>query len=68
MGRIGAANNLGTVVGPVSGGILAAVALVFLYGVAIITGLMAVLMALFLPPSPCPTARVLSLGKPFVKV
>ena len=65
MGRIGAANNLGTVVGPVSGGILAAVALVFpLYGVAIITGLMAVLMALFLPPSPhVPTARVLSLGQ-----
>ncbi len=65
MGRIGAANNLGTVVGPVSGGILAAVALVFpLYGVAIITGLMAVLMALFLPPSPhVPTERALSLGQ-----
>lgn len=53
MGRIGAANNLGTVIGPVSGGILAAVTLVFpLYAVSVITGLMAIGTAIFLPPSP----------------
>ena len=53
MGRIGAANNLGTVIGPVSGGILAAVTLVFpLYAVSLITGLMAIGTALFLPQSP----------------
>ncbi|MQX54033.1 MFS transporter [Alcanivorax sediminis] len=53
MGRIGAANNLGTVIGPVSGGVLAAVSLVFpLYAVSVITGLMAITTAMFLPPSP----------------
>nr|WP_281502047.1 MFS transporter [Alcanivorax sp. S6407] len=53
MGRIGAANNLGTVIGPVSGGILAAVTLVFpLYVVSVITGLMAIGTAIFLPQSP----------------
>ncbi len=63
MGRIGAANNLGTVIGPVSGGILAAIALIFpLYGVAVLTGLMAVAAALWLPASPhAPTVRTLSL-------
>lgn len=63
MGRIGAANNLGTVIGPVSGGILAAIALIFpLYGVAVLTGLMAVATALWLPASPhAPTVRTLSL-------
>ncbi len=53
MGRIGAANNLGTVLGPGVGGMLAAVALVLpLYLVAAIVGLMAVCIILFLPPSP----------------
>lgn len=53
MGRIGAANNLGTVVGPVSGGILAAITLIFpLYAVSVLTGLMAIGTAFFLPPSP----------------
>ncbi len=53
MGRIGAANNLGTVVGPVSGGILAAITLVFpLYAVSVLTGLMAIGTACFLPASP----------------
>ncbi|WP_231880720.1 MULTISPECIES: MFS transporter [unclassified Alcanivorax] len=63
MGRIGAANNIGTVVGPVSGGMLAAVALVFpLYGVAALTALMAISVALWLPPSPHqPTARTVPL-------
>ena len=63
MGRIGAANNIGTVVGPVSGGILAAIALVFpLYGVAVLTALMAIGVALWLPPSPHrPTARTVPL-------
>ncbi|WP_297763950.1 MFS transporter [uncultured Alcanivorax sp.] len=65
MGRIGAANNLGTVIGPVSGGLLAAVGLVFpLYGVAALTALMAIATALWLPPSPHqPKARTVSLGK-----
>lgn len=53
MGRIGAANNLGTVLGPGVGGMLAAVALVLpLYLVALIVGLMAICIILFLPPSP----------------
>ncbi|KGD65782.1 MFS transporter [Alcanivorax nanhaiticus] len=53
MGRIGAANNLGTVIGPVSGGILAAITLVFpLYAVSVVTGLMAIGTACFLPASP----------------
>lgn len=65
MGRIGAANNLGTVIGPVSGGVLAAVGLVFpLYGVAMLTAMMAIATALWLPASPHkPTARTLSLAK-----
>lgn len=53
MGRIGAANNLGTVLGPGVGGMLAAVALILpLYLVAAIVGMMAVCIILFLPPSP----------------
>ena len=65
MGRIGAANNLGTVIGPVSGGLLAAVGLVFpLYGVAALTALMALATALWLPASPHqPTARTVSLAR-----
>ncbi|MEE2603350.1 MAG: MFS transporter [Pseudomonadota bacterium] len=65
MGRIGAANNLGTVIGPVSGGLLAAVGLVFpLYGVAALTALMALITALWLPASPHqPTARTVSLAR-----
>lgn len=65
MGRIGAANNLGTVIGPVSGGVLAAVGLVFpLYGVAVLTAMMAIATALWLPASPHKTtARTLSLAK-----
>ncbi|MCG8393795.1 MAG: MFS transporter [Pseudomonadales bacterium] len=65
MGRIGAANNLGTVIGPVSGGVLVAVALVFpLYGVALLTGLMALLAAWWLPQSPHqPSERTLTLGQ-----
>ena len=53
MGRIGAANNLGTVLGPGIGGMLAAVALVLpLYLVAGLVALMAVFILFFLPPSP----------------
>lgn len=53
MGRIGAANNLGTVLGPGLGGGLAAVALVLpLYLVTVVVGLMAVCLYFFLPPSP----------------
>jgi len=53
MGRIGAANNLGTVLGPGIGGMLAAVALVLpLYLVAGLVALMAVSILFFLPPSP----------------
>jgi len=65
MGRIGAANNLGTVIGPVSGGLLAAVGLVFpLYVVAALTALMALATALWLPASPHqPTARTVSLAR-----
>lgn len=53
MGRIGAANNLGTVLGPGLGGGLAVVALTLpLYLVALIVGLMALCLYFFLPPSP----------------
>lgn len=53
MARIGAANNLGTVLGPGVGGLLAAVSLVLpLYLVAALVGVMALMVALFLPPSP----------------
>jgi len=53
MARIGAANNLGTVLGPGVGGLLAAVSLVLpLYLVAALVGLMALTVLLFLPPSP----------------
>lgn len=69
MGRIGAANNLGTVIGPVSGGILAAITLVFpLYAVSVITGLMAIGTAIFLPQSPQQrTERSLSLAQTLKK-
>lgn len=69
MGRIGAANNLGTVVGPVSGGILAAITLVFpLYAVSVITGMMAIATAFFLPQSPqVRSPRTLSLGQTMKK-
>lgn len=53
MGRIGAANNLGTVLGPGLGGGLAAIALVLpLYLVTVVVALMAVCLYFFLPPSP----------------
>lgn len=53
MGRIGAANNLGTVLGPGLGGGLAAIALILpLYLVALVVGLMAICLYFFLPPSP----------------
>ncbi|HAD62914.1 MAG TPA: MFS transporter, partial [Alcanivorax sp.] len=53
MGRIGAANNLGTVLGPGIGGMLAAVALVLpLYLVAGLVASMALFILFFLPPSP----------------
>lgn len=53
MARIGAANNLGTVLGPGVGGMLAAISLVLpLYLVAALVGLMALTVMFFLPPSP----------------
>src|SRR5699024_9507190 len=53
MGRIGAANNLGTVLGPGLGGGLAVITLTLpLYLVAGLVGLMAVCLFFFLPPSP----------------
>lgn len=53
MSRISAANSLGTIIGPVTGGVLAAVALVFpLYLVAAVTASMLLWVIIALPPSP----------------
>ena len=53
MSRISAANSLGTIIGPVTGGVLAAVALTFpLYLVAAITAVMLLWVIVALPPSP----------------
>ena len=53
MGRIGAAHNLGTVVGPALGGLLAVISLVApLYIAAAVTALMAIWVALSLRESP----------------
>lgn len=53
MARIGAANNIGTVVGPVSGGLLAYLSLVLpLYLVSLLTALMAISVLIWLPASP----------------
>ncbi|AFT70616.1 MFS transporter [Alloalcanivorax dieselolei B5] len=65
MGRIGAANNLGTVLGPGIGGLLAALTLILpLYLVAGVVACMALLIFLLLPPSPyrtqAPDTRVRS--------
>ncbi|WP_245932418.1 MFS transporter [Isoalcanivorax indicus] len=61
MGRIGAAHNLGTVVGPAVGGLIAGISLVApLYMVAVITALMALWVWRALPESP----YILQRGRP----
>ena len=58
MGRIGAAHNLGTVIGPAVGGLIASVSLVLpLYLVVVITALMALWVLRVLPESPYILAR-----------
>ncbi|MCH8542877.1 MAG: MFS transporter [Alcanivorax sp.] len=58
MGRIGAAHNLGTVIGPAVGGLIAGVSLVApLYLVAIVTAMMALWVMRALPESPYIIAR-----------